>query len=301
MSNQITTAFVETYKANVYHLTQQEGSKLRMAVDEEKVTGRNAYFEQLGLTEMVEVTSRHSDTPRVDVPHARRRLSLRDYKWSELIDDSDKIRLLIDPASPYARAAAMAAGRTIDRTIIAAADATAFTGVDGSTSTAFDTNMVVDVQERWPGVTAGDYGLNVAKLIKAGELLGNNNVDVDEEKYLVVNSRQIASLMKDSRHVSHDYNLLRPLVDGKVVKYYGFNLIPTQLIGLDANSDDKCPYWARGGMKLGIGADIQTRIGERADKNYSTQVFCALTLGATRMEETRVGYIECDPAAGPGG
>ena len=29
MSTQITTAFVEQYKANVYHLVQQKGSKLR--------------------------------------------------------------------------------------------------------------------------------------------------------------------------------------------------------------------------------------------------------------------------------
>jgi hypothetical protein len=300
MSVQIPTAFVEQYKANVYHLTQQNGSRLRGCVDVESVVGKNAYFEQIGLTEMVEVTSRHADTPRVDVPHSRRRLSLKDFKWSELVDDADKIRLLIDPASPYAEAAARAAGRTIDRTIIAAADSVAFTGVDGSTSTPFDTNMIVGVQERWPAVTAANYGLNVAKLVKAMELLGNNNVDVDDEKYMVVNSRQIGSLMKDTRHVSSDYNTLKPLADGKVVKYYGFNIIPTQLIGVDGSGFDKCLFWARGGIKLGMGDDIKTRIGERADKNYSTQVFCALTLGATRMEEARVGYVTCDTTAGPG-
>lgn len=79
MSTQITTAFVEQYKANVYHLTQQKGSKLRKAVRTESVTGKNAYFEQIGATAAQQRTSRHSDTPRVDTPHSRRRVSLTDY------------------------------------------------------------------------------------------------------------------------------------------------------------------------------------------------------------------------------
>ncbi len=78
MSTQITTAFVEQYKANVYHLTQQRGSKLRKAVRTETVVGKNAYFEQLGSTAAQVRTTRHSDTPRMDTPHSRRRVSLND-------------------------------------------------------------------------------------------------------------------------------------------------------------------------------------------------------------------------------
>ena len=36
MSVQITTAFVEQYKSNVFHLAQQKGSRLRDAVRTEK-------------------------------------------------------------------------------------------------------------------------------------------------------------------------------------------------------------------------------------------------------------------------
>lgn len=300
MSINITTAFVEQYKANVYHLSQQKGSKLRKAVRVETVVGKNAFYEQLGVTEMLERTSRHADTVRVDTPHSRRRVSLADHEWADLIDNEDQIRMLIDPTSQYVETAAMAAGRAIDRKIVAAADGTAYTGVDGSTSTAFDTAMIVDVQERWPGASAADLGLNVAKLIKATELLGANNIDPDEEKFAVVNARQVSSLLKDTRVASVDYNVVRPLVEGTIVKYMGFTIIPTQLIGVDGNSDDKVLYWAKGGILLGVGKDIMTRVSERPDKSYATQVFCCMTMGATRMEEARVGYIECDPATGPG-
>jgi hypothetical protein len=299
MSIQITTAMVEMYKANVYHLTQQKGSKLRMTCEIEEVNGKNKYIDQLGSTTARQRTSRHADTPRMDTPHARRRLSLTDFDWADLIDDEDLVRTLIDPASKYAEAAAMAMGRAMDDVIIAAADGTAYTGESGGTSTSFDTNMVVDVQTVWPGVSAADTGLNVAKLIAAAEKLHSRDVDPDEEKYLVPNFRQISSLLKDEKHVSSDYNVLRPLVDGNVVKYMGFTIVPCNRIGTDSNGDDKVLFYAKRGMCLGVGKDISTKITERPDKNYATQVFASMSIGATRLEEARVGYIECDVGASP--
>ena len=136
MSNQITTAFVEQYSRNVSMLSQQMGSKLRGTVDVESITGKNSFFEQIGVTAAQKKTSRHSDTPQIDTPHDRRRVSLDDYEWADLIDDVDKIRMLIDPTSSYAKAAAAAMGRSMDDVIISAFNAAADTGVSGGTSVA---------------------------------------------------------------------------------------------------------------------------------------------------------------------
>jgi hypothetical protein len=299
MSVQITTAFVRQYHSNVVHLSQQKGSRLRMGVRVEMVNGKSSFYDQIAATAARKRTSRHADTPRMDTPHKRRRVTLDDYDWADLVDSEDKIRMLNDPASEYAEAAAMAMGRSIDDAIIEAADAVAYTGEDGSTSTAFDTGMVVDVQTVWDGASAADCGLNVAKILKAAELLGEGDVDVDDDKYMVLNARQIRSLMQDDKISSADYNIVKPLAAGKITEFHGFKMIPTQRIGTDTNGDDKVLYWARGGILLGIGQDIKTKIGERADKNYATQVFACMSIGATRMEEARVGYIECDPTAGP--
>ena len=136
MSSQITTSFVEQYKNNVQLLSQQMGSKLRGAVDVESVQANNAFFEQIGSTAAIKRTSRHGDTPQIDTPHARRRVSLEDYEWADLVDESDKVRMLIDPTSTYARAAAAAMGRSMDDVIISALGGSASTGVSGATSTA---------------------------------------------------------------------------------------------------------------------------------------------------------------------
>ena len=301
MSVQITTAFVQQYHSNVVHLSQQKGSRLRRGVRVEMVNGKSGFFDQLGSTAARKRTSRHSDTPRVDTPHKRRRVTLDDYDWADLVDGEDKVRMLNDPSSEYAEAAAMAMGRSIDDAIIEAAVATAYTGEDGTTSTAYGSGMTVDVQTVWPGVSAADAGLNVAKLLEAKKLLGAGNVDADDECYCAVSAADIKSLMMDERVASHDYNAIKPLVEGQISRFGGFVMIPTERIETDANSDNKVLFWAKGGILLGIGKEIMTKIGERPDKNYATQVFACMSIGATRMEEARVGYIECDPSSGPTG
>ena len=71
----------------------------------------------------------------VDTPHSRRQVALSDYEWGDLVDDQDQVRLLINPTSTYAQAAAAALGRSMDDVCISAFLGTANTGVAGGTST----------------------------------------------------------------------------------------------------------------------------------------------------------------------
>jgi hypothetical protein len=210
MSVQITTAMVEQYSGNVYHLAQQRGSRLRNAVRIETVVGKNSYFEQIGSTAARQRTSRHSDTPQMDTPHARRRVSMVDYDWADLIDSEDRVRLLVDPTGPYAQAAAMAMGRALDDSVITAADGTAYTGVAGGTSTLYDSTMTVDVQV---GISpAADTGLNVGKLRAAKENLDSNDCDPDEARFCVINAKQLSNLLAETEITSSDYNTVKALI-----------------------------------------------------------------------------------------
>jgi hypothetical protein len=296
----ITTAFVEQYKGNVAHLAQQKGSRLRMGVESESVVGKTAYFEQIGQVAAQIRTTRHSDTPRMDTPHARRRVALVDYDWADLVDQEDKVRMLIDPASQYAQAAAWAMGRAMDDALIVAATAVASTGVDGSTQTPYDTTMTIPVTVKDPAAAGGNWGLNVQKLLAAKEMLDSHDVDADEERYIALPARQVTSILSTTKTTSADYNTVKALVEGKIDTFCGFKFIRTQRTLLDGSANDNVLYWAKSGLKLGIGKDASARISERADKNYATQVFYSMIIGATRMEESKVGIITCAPTAGPG-
>ena len=108
MSTTVTNSFVSQFSSNVQLLSQQMGSLLRDAVSTESVTGEKSFHDQVGSAAAVAKTSRHADTPLMDTPHTRRMITMTDYEYADLIDDNDKVKMLIDPTSTYARAAAAA-------------------------------------------------------------------------------------------------------------------------------------------------------------------------------------------------
>jgi len=289
MSTQITTAFVEQYGRNVSLLAQQMGSKLRGTVDVESITGKNAFFEQVGSVAAQKRLSRHSDTPQLDTPHDRRRVSLDDYEWADLIDDSDKVRMLIDPTSSYAKAAAAAMGRSIDDVIITAFNASASTGVAGGTSTALPSTSKFATSNQSDGLT-------LTKLRTAKKFFDSNDVDPSIKRYIVTGATQVSDLLGDSTITSADYNTVRALVQGDIDTFLGFKFVMCNRLSMDAtNTDDRlCFAYTEDAVKLALGKDVTAKISERADKSYSTQVYYCMSIGATRMEETKVYQIPCN-------
>jgi hypothetical protein len=285
MSVQITTAFVNQFSSNIQMLSQQMGSLLRNAVDVETVNGEKAFFDQVGSAAAVLRTSRHADTPIIDTPHSRRMVTMSDYEYADLIDDQDKVRLLVDPTSTYARAAAAAMGRAMDDVIISAALGTALTGKDGTTSTPFDSNNSIAVNAA---------GLTLAKLLEAKEILDSNDVDPSIPRYMACSPKQITNLLDDPEVTSADYNTVRALVKGELDTYVGFKFVTTNRLGLDGSGDRRCFAWAMDGIKLAVGKEPTARIDERADKSYATQVYYCMSVGATRMEEAKVVEIICN-------
>ena len=288
MSSQITTSFVEQYSSNVGLLAQQLGSKLRSSVDVESVKGKNAFFEQLSATAAALRTSRHGDTPQIDTPHSRRRVSLSDYEWADLIDDQDTVRQLINPTSAYAKNAAAAMARSMDDVIITAMNASASTGVAGATSTALPSSQKTATSDQSDGLT-------IAKLLSAKYILDNNDIDPSLKRYIVCGPKQIQDLLGQTEVTSADFNTIHALALGQVNSYMGFEFIMSTRLNLDSTypTDRLVFAYTENAIKLGIGKDITAKISERSDKSYATQVYYCMSLGATRMDEKSVVQIPC--------
>jgi hypothetical protein len=287
MSTQVTTAFVQQFSSNVQLLSQQRGSLLRGAVSEESVTGEKAFFDQVGAVAAVKRTSRHGDTPLLETPHSRRMVTMDTYEWADLIDDADKVRMLIDPTSTYAQAAAAAMGRAMDDAIISAATGTSKTGKSGATST----TMLAAHQ-----IANGSADLTLAKLIQTKKILDLASVDPSITRHIAVGPDQIEALLNNTTVTSSDYNTIKALVQGEINQFLGFTFHVTTRLAKSGNIRS-CFAWAEDGIKLAVGKDVMAKIDERADKSYSTQVYYCATFGATRMEEEKVVQIDCDESA----
>lgn len=284
MSTQITTAFVQQYRTGVERLVQQRGSRFRSRVRVESgIQGTTAYFDQLGSTAAVQRLTRHANTPQLDTPHARRKLDLLTYDWADLVDKPDMVRTLNEMTSPYQVNAADAMGRAMDDLIIAAATGTAYTGVAGATSASLATANTI---------TWGSASLTISKLRSAKEILDAFENDPDEERYIACTAKQITNLLATTEVTSSDYNSVKALVQGQLNTFLGFNFVRTERLGLDSGGQRINFAWRKSALCLGIGNDVYSRISERDDKNYSTQVFFSMDIGATRMEEAGVVQIK---------
>ena len=281
MSSQITTAFVEQYSANIQMLSQQMGSLLRDAVRIESIVGKDAYFDQIGKVTAQLKVSRHADTPQIDTPHSRRRVSISDYEFADLIDQQDKVRLLIDPTSSYAKAAAYAMGRAMDDVIIAAALGSANTGVSGGTAVALPAGNIV-------AANTGGTGMNIAKLAAAKQILDAGDVDPSIKRHIVVSPAEIADLLNNTTVTSSDFNTIKALVQGEIDSFMGFKFHVSNRLVDNGAANTQCIAFAEDGILLGVGKDVTARIDERSDKSYATQVYYCQTIGATRMEEAKV-------------
>lgn len=301
MSQQITTAFVKQYGAEVFHLSQQKGSRFQDKVRRESQNGKEAYYDRIGAVTAVVKNTRHSDTPQIDTPHSRRRVTLKDYEYADLIDKEDLRRLLMDPAGPYAEAAMWAMGRAKDDLVIEKAEGSAFGGEEGGTEVSLGNG------QKYAAVSSSSFSdANVEWLRNIKSVLDGNDVDESIRRYGAIGSSQLNSLLGETETTSADFNTVRALVMGDIDTFMGFKMfrterLNTQTDALSASTSTgvvgsgssvvgarQCIFWAEDGLLLATADDITTEIERRSDKSYATQVYVSMGIGATRMEEEKV-------------
>lgn len=293
MSTQIDKALVQTYRSNIEVQFQQKGSRLRGTVRVETQNAEFDFYDRIGPVEAQKVTTRHGDTPLNETPHDRRRVALEDYDWADLIDKKDKLRMLADPTSAYTQNAVYALGRAQDRSIIAAATGTAYTGKTGATAVTFPAASEVAVNYVEAG-SAANSNLTIGKLRRIRFLLESKEAIEDGEMVTaVVTASQIQSLLRTTEVTSADYNTVKALVAGTVDTFMGFKFVRTELL-VTASSIRDCLFYPMSGITLAVGQDIQVEVDRLPGKRYSVQVYVCGNFGASRMWEEKVIRCKCD-------
>jgi hypothetical protein len=183
--------------------------------------------------------------------------------------------------------------RNVDDIAWQTASGSVYTGEAGTTSTVFPVAQAI---------AAGGTGLTIAKLLAAREII--NDADQDDETaptVLCVTANQITDLLNTTQITSADYNTVKALAAGAVDTFMGFKFLSvngkridgTALVPMSTDTNRRCFAFQGDGLLLAVGQDVVTKISERADKNYATQVFLSMAIGATRMEEARAIEIPC--------
>ncbi len=302
MSTQIPIAFVDQVKNNILMLSQQKPALLRMTTRPEAVTGDTMFVERIGPKDAQPRGARHGATPISDADHTRRQLIMVDYVVpADIIDDPDKLKMLIDPQSPYVQNQAFSLNRQIDDVIIAALGGTVKGGHTGGTTIlvgAVGECRLIDSDGTLVdagGVHAGatETGLTIAKLLTCKELLDNANVDLSRQRYFVTNPHNINVLLSTTEVSSSDFNTVKALAMGQIDTFMGFKFIMSTRLATGTDTAAIRSYaFAQDAVVLAVAQEPKVSIDKRPDLLNSTQIFSELSIGATRVEGPAVVSIE---------
>jgi hypothetical protein len=314
MNNQIETWRVQQYTANVYHLSQQMGSRIGPVVRTETFTGKAEYFDRLALATALKKVGRNSPTPNLDITHSRRMVTTSMYEWATLVDRKDKLQNIHDPENQYAKSAMFALGRSMDNVIINAALGTAATGESGSGTQTLGTAQ--DVLAVAGGVASR---MNVQALLKAKLLM--DQAEAVGPRYFVHTAAMLEAMLEQTQVTSADYNTVKALVRGELDTFLGFKFIHTELLplfsatgntadtfdpssGLHSSAGNALTPGATtvsgfafvgDGLLLGRNEGAVGRVDERSDYSYAHQVYASMDFGAVRMEEVKVVQVNSLP------
>jgi hypothetical protein len=294
MSNQIPTNWVNTFRASFVMLAQQKESRLVSAVLEEPINGEFGYYDQIGVVEAVQRTTRHADTAFTEVPHSRRRVQAADWELGEIIDTQDTQRMLTDPQSSYVQAFAAAINRRKDRTIMEAFFADAATGKAGGSTVSFPAGNQIAVDYVESGSTTNS-SLTVAKLRRARTILMDGEAAEDEVLYVACRAQDIQNLLRDTQVSSSDFNTIKALVNGEINTFMGFEFIrlPAARFTQDGSNHFRIPAWSKSGMWFAPLSGLEVNAAPDPTKGFNTRLHAKQSFGATRLEEARVVEIKC--------
>lgn len=292
----VTEAYKLQFTANVQAALFRQGGKLMPYVSSNTYSGEKAQVVNfLGPIFFTKRTSVYADTKATEPEHTQRWISADDYDCAVLVDRVDTLRTIYDPTNPYVERMREALARLQDDIIASAFFASARSGKDGLTTALF-TTVASDT------IADGGVGLTFSKLRSLRKAMKRRFLDLRMEKPMIaVTAQQTDDLMGETVIGSHDYNAVKPLVDGEVSNFMGFTFIPAEgalsvANGLLVGGDRLCPAWVPSGMHFGDWQSMVLTIGPRADKNNIQQIHASTSMGAVRTEEGRVFQVACADA-----
>lgn len=286
---------VNMYTSNVRAAINKRGGDLVARVSRASYTGAKVQVVNfIGPVEFIERSTVYGDTKIAEVEHTQRWISALEYDCAILIDRLDTLKMIYDPTSPYVERMREAAVRKYDEIIMNKFFAVAKAGKEGNTDVAFPSiNTVVH----------GGTGMSLAKLRSLRKLIKKRHIDLRGVRPLIaVTADQIDNLLGETTTTSIDWNAVKPLVDGEVSGFMGFEFVPYEdymgkgiptFVDTGPVNIRQCPVWLPDGMHFGLWDDLTVIISPRPDKNNIKQIHATFTAGATRLEEEKVYQLQC--------
>ncbi len=278
MAINISNVYVQSFENNVRHLAQQSSSRARMCVVEKSVSSEKHNWERMGTNTAQLKTGPRQATPTNNSDWSRRVSVAATYDIGDTSEQEDPVQMLVDPNSNIVRSVGMAMRRQIDDVIIAAATGTALDGTGANV--AFPAGQKV-------GTGAAPFSFD--GVTEVFEKFMNNDIDADEQKYMIIGPTQLRKMQQLTEYTSSDYINVKALAGkGFVENWMGFTWIVSTRLLNPAAGEISCLAMTKQALGLQMNRDITTRVAEDPSISFAWRIYAYMTLGAVRVEDEHI-------------
>lgn len=273
MSINLSNVLVKKFENEAIQAFQDSG-KLRSKVRVKDAKGaQKVQFQVLGAVTTQERTAIQTPIPLADASHTPAVATVKNYVVSEMTDIFLNNQVGFDERQELVESFGMSMGRRVDQAIIDAMVAHSFTKT----------------------VASGSDNLNVSHFAQTAESLGS---DVpDEMRNILCHDSGYYHFLQESDVKDIDINFKKPLADGKLPSYFGFDI--TKIgdraeggLGL-SGSDRKNYAWQKSAVGLAI--NMEPKITIDWEPSYGAhRVSGYLSLGGVVIQDSGVVEITTD-------
>ena len=270
MSTTIDQGFIKQFEEEVFQAYQRQGSRLRNTVRNiSGVVGSTAVFQKIGKG-IAKTKSRHGDVPVMNVERSVVEAELEDFYAGDWIDKLDEVKTNVDERNVIANAGAYALGRKTDELIIEQLKETENTVADAAS------------------------GMSIEKVQEAFELLGENNIPDDGERYCVVGWKQWSDLLSLKEFASADYvgTDQLPFNGTQAKRWLGSLFIPHSGLPINGSGIRTCFWYHKTAVGHASGADVESDITWHGDK-AAHFVNNMMSQGAIMIDGEGIVAIDC--------
>lgn len=250
MSKNLTTNAIAQFADIVHHEYAGEGMLRKTARVRTGITGATFQFQKMGKGIATQRVPQTKVVP-MNIAHTNAVATIVNWNAPEFTDIFDQQKVNYDERRELGHTIAGAIGRREDQLIIDALDAAS-------------SSLTVDND-----VGGTDTGMNTAKLRRAKGLLDNEGVK-GKDRWAVLSTRALEDLLGDDDADTFDKNVIKPLFDGDINRWLGFNFVFIETrdeggLTIDGSLDRQIFCYHRSAIGLAIGIDFRVEVNYIAD------------------------------------
>ncbi len=285
MSDQIDTAKVIEFSGQVHVAAQQMKNRTRNHVQIKYIKGEDYAYDGVGELEAIEITSRLQKTQGQSLDMTRRKIRMREFRATLLLDKKDQLEVMFDPKNQYAQAVARALYKKFDRVALSAAFEDVKTGKDFGTNVTAAADGVLTVD-----ATGGFTYEKLQEIV--GNFEGNEvGTEMDEKFMLAISEQEKSDLTSETEVISTEFVTTGTTEKGggKLTGVLGMDVLlfgsraKTPMLAT-ASGVRACVAASARGICMGIAEDLSIEVNTRSDLNNAIQVQASMFMGAVRTE-----------------